>query len=160
MTIGRTYIHRLVVLIYIIIMYIVPCLAQQTKSAVNKVECWKILKLRQSTWSQDKAYQVEGMIYLCDKYIEVDCYELRLYLQVVKMNKYSDNYYSIDVIDYDEFYNHVEVRQAFGSMNKKDLYVIIGRQDEDGNMQSSVIITCRNMTSTPNVKRQNQKSSR
>ena len=98
----------------------------------------------------DKALPADGMMYITNNYIEIDCYQIRLYLRIVKMNKYSSNYYSIDVEDYDEFYNHVEVRQAFGTPNKKDLYVIIGQQDDEGNMHSSIILPCRSMTASPN----------
>lgn len=129
------------------------CAFAQKRADAAQVECWKILKYRQSTWAMDKALPADGMMYITDKYIEIDCYQIRLYLQILKLNKYSSNYYSIDVEDYDAFYNHVEVRQAFGSSNKKDMYVIIGQQDDEGNMHSSIILTCRSMTASPNRQR-------
>ncbi|MBP5418364.1 MAG: hypothetical protein J6Y72_00925 [Bacteroidales bacterium] len=141
---------RVFIITTIFVLMSTMCAFAQKKAAPEQVECWKILKYRQSTWAMDKALPADGMMYITNNYIEIDCYQIRLYLRIVKMNKYSSNYYSIDVEDYDEFYNHVEVRQAFGTPNKKDLYVIIGQQDDEGNMHSSIILTCRSMTASPN----------
>ena len=135
------------VILAMLLMLTADALAQNSQP--EAVQCWKLLSYRRSTWSQDKSIPVEGMVYVGQKNVQFDSYDLPFYFTVTKFQKFSDDFYSIDLEDYDETYNHMEVRKAYSSTNRRDLFIILGQQDEEGNMHSSIIINCRNLTATP-----------
>jgi len=69
---------------------------------------------------------------------------MELYFDVKKYVKESQTSFKVFRESYDETFDYMEVRKAFGP--DKNVYMIImGKLDDNGNIQGAVQITCRPM---------------
>lgn len=118
--------------------WVVPC------EHSGSQDLWTIIRYREGLSSWEKPVPDNGTVRWSDSCIEIMCNHLELYFDVKKYIKESANSFKVFREQYDETFDYMEVRKSFGA--DKSLYTILmGKLDDDGNIQNAVQITCRPM---------------
>lgn len=119
--------------------YVVPC------EHHGNTDIWKIIRYREGLASWEKPVNDHGTIKWSDSCAEFDCYNLSMYFDVKKYQKKGPTSFCVYRESYDELYDYIEVFKGFGP-DKDNFILIIGKVDEDGNVQNAIQIVAKPMT--------------
>jgi len=137
--------------LHIVIMMLVAMTAQaQWEEYVPPCEhkgsqdLWQVIGYREGLASWEKANPDKGTVRWSDSCVEIDCENMVLYFDVKKYVKVGPNFCKVYRENYDELFDYMEVRQGFGQYKEKYM-IIMGKLDDDENIQNTVMIICRPM---------------
>ncbi len=118
--------------------WVVPC-----EHSGNQ-DLWTVVRYREGLSSWEKSRPDNGTVRWSDSCVEIMCNNLELYFDVSSYVKDSQTSFKVYRAKEDDTFDYIEVRKSFGA--DKSLYImIVGKLDEDGNIQNAVQITCRPM---------------
>lgn len=118
--------------------WVIPCEHKGSQ------DLWQVIRYREGLSSWEKPVSDNGTIRWSDSCVEIMCNHMELYFDVKKYVKESQTSFKVFRESYDETFDYMEVRKAFGP--DKNVYMIImGKLDDNGNIQGAVQITCRPM---------------
>lgn len=118
--------------------YVPPCEHKGSQ------DLWQVVGFREGLASWEKSTPDRGTVRWSDSCVEIDCENIVMYFDVRKYEKVGPNYFKVYREQYDELYDYMEVRQGFGQHREKYM-IIMGRLDEDGNIQNTAMVICKPM---------------
>lgn len=118
--------------------YVPPCEHKGSQ------DLWQIVGFREGLASWEKSMPDRGTVRWSDSCVEIDCDNLVMYFGVKKYEKIGPNFFKVYRDSYDELYDYMEVRQGFGP-HKEKYMILMGRLDEDGNIQNTAMVICKPM---------------
>lgn len=127
--------------------YVPPCEHQGNE------DIWKIVRYKPGTAAWEKWEPANGRIKWSDSCVEFECDQLLLYFDVDRYEKMNSNppFFKVYRREYDELFDYMEVRDGIG-IDKGMKRIIMGRRDDDGNIQGAIMILCKPYTMTTPTK--------
>lgn len=119
--------------------WVVPCEHHGSQ------DLWQVVRYREGLNSWEKPKPDQGTVRWSDSCVEILSNNLTLYFDVRKYIKETPAMFKVFRETPDEIFDYMEVRQGFG--RDKGLYILmLGKLDDNGNMQGTIQIYCKPMT--------------
>ena len=108
------------------------------------LQVWNITKYRPGLASWDVPEQTRGRFCMSNTLVDIQCYQLTLTFCIEKLERVTPKFFRIYRSNKDDIFDYMEVREAFGE-NRGTYQILIGKLDDDGNIQNTVQLIARPM---------------